>query len=438
MTGKYGACLQWTATFINQQISMSEINQASFKLSPEKNLSQEQFALKRSIETFLNTHRHDQHAFFVIHGEAGTGKSVLLNSIFCDLQTHARLQPQHPLYGSENYLLVNHPEMLKAYKNATDNQPSLRKKDYERPTTFINRMDKRGAIADIVLVDEAHLLLTRRDSYNHFFQDNHLDEIIRLSRIVILVFDEQQVLKFKSLWSESQLSRMMNRWPHDVYVLRHQFRMRADAAVQHWIRCFCRRKLPPLPSSAMNHREGAFEIRVFDDALAMYDAVKEKNAFSGLSRMLSTYDYPYRLDGQDYFIEEGRFRLRWDRSKPNERLPWAERADTIDEVGSVYTVQGFDLNYVGLILGPSVAWDEQREAIVLDPARYEDSAAFQGKALIDNSEAVKERIMLNAINVLMTRAIHGLYLYAHDVKLRAKLMSLQQKARINGDNNDCN
>ncbi|MEC5317417.1 DUF2075 domain-containing protein [Brenneria populi subsp. brevivirga] len=416
---------------------MSEINQASFKLSPEKTLADEQYALKRRIEDFLNTHRGDRHAFFVIHGETGTGKSVLLNAVFCDIQTHARLQPRHPLYGSENYLLVNHPEMLKAYKNAADNQPSLRKKDYERPTTFINRMDKRGAIADIVLVDEAHLLLTRRDSYNHFFFDNHLEEIIRLSRIVVLVFDERQVLKFKSLWSESRLSRMMNQWPHDVYMLQHQFRMRADAAVQRWIRSFCRRELLPLPSSAAG-RKSDFEIRVFDDAQAMYDAVKEKNASSGLSRMLSTYDYPYRLDGQDYFIEEGRFRLRWDRSKPSERLPWAEREDTIDEVGSVYTVQGFDLNYVGLILGPSVAWDARNERIALDPARYEDSAAFHGRAQIDDSEAVKERIMLNAVNVLMTRAIYGLYLYAHDEKLRTKLMSLQRANRINGDNDECN
>ncbi|EHD20122.1 MULTISPECIES: DUF2075 domain-containing protein [Brenneria] len=401
---------------------MSEINQASFKLAPGKTLSAEQEALKRGVEAFLDRHRHDQHALFVIHGEAGTGKSVLLNTLFGEIQTQARLRPPHPLYGSENYLLVNHPEMLKAYKNAADNQPALRKKDYERPTTFINRMHKRGAIADIVLVDEAHLLLTRRDSYNHFFQDNHLEEIIRLARIVVLVFDEQQVLKFKSLWRESDLSRMLTRWPHEVYALRRQFRMRADAASLRWIRAFCQRRLLPLPGA-----EEAFEIGIFDDAQAMYERVKEKNAARGLSRMLSTYDYPYRLDGQDYFIEEGRFRLRWDRAKPNERLPWAEREDTIDEVGSVYTVQGFDLNYVGLILGPSVAWDAQREEIVLDAARYEDSAAFQGQSRIENSAGMKERIMLNAINVLMTRAIHGLYIYAHDRGLRNKLMSLARK-----------
>ncbi|MCG8707498.1 DUF2075 domain-containing protein [Brenneria sp. 4F2] len=405
---------------------MSDINQASFKLSPAKALTDEQRALKRNIEDFLNTHRQDPHAFFVIHGDAGTGKSVLLNAIFGDIQSHARLQPQHPLYGTENYLLVNHPEMLKAYKNATDNQPSLRKKDYERPTTFINRMDKRRATADIVLVDEAHLLLTRPDKYNHFFYDNHLEEIIRRSRIVVLVFDERQVLKFKSLWNESRLSRIMSQWPHNAYVLQHQFRMRADNSVLRWIRSFCQRRLQPLPPSAVAGEKGDFVIRMFDDAQSMYDVVKEKNRSCGLSRMLSTYDYPYRLDGQDYFIDEGRFHLRWDRSKPSERLPWAERADTIDEVGSVYTVQGFDLNYVGLILGPSVTWDESRQEIALDPARYEDSAAFQGKARIDNSEAVKERIMMNAINVLMTRAIHGLYLYAHDEKLRNKLMSLQQ------------
>ncbi|KAA8998927.1 DUF2075 domain-containing protein [Affinibrenneria salicis] len=415
---------------------MSEINQASFKLSPEKNLSDEQSALKRRVEAFLEAHRNDDHAIFIIHGAAGTGKSVLLNALFAGLQTHARQQPQHPLYGSENYLLVNHPEMLKAYKNAVERQSALKKKDYERPTTFINRMDKRGGMADIVLVDEAHLLLTRPDRYNHFFQHNHLEEIIRLARIVVLIFDEQQVLKFKSLWHSDDLARLTAGRPHDVYLLRHQFRMRADDAAQRWISAFCRRRLSPLPSRT--GETPAFDIRVFADAGAMYEAIKDKDRTSGLSRMLSTYDYPYRLDGQDYFIEEGAFRLRWDRAKPNERLPWAERADTIDEVGSVYTVQGFDLNYVGLILGPSVKWDARRGEIIIDPAQYQDSAAFQGRDGIVDADAAKQRIMLNAINVLMTRAIYGLYLYAHDEALGNQLMSLQFEKGIKGDYDGCN
>ncbi|MCD7100145.1 DUF2075 domain-containing protein [Stenotrophomonas sp. MMGLT7] len=402
---------------------MSATNQASFKLSPEKTLSAEQRALERAVQGFIRAHADDRHALLVIQGDAGTGKSVLLNSIFRDLQAAARTQPHGPLYGSANYLLVNHAEMIKAYRNAADGQPSLRKKDYERPTSFINRMHGSGRTADIVLVDEAHLLLTRSDRYNRFVQDNQLEEIVRLARIVVLVFDAGQVLKFKSLWNPGDLDALIARWPHEVHVLRRQFRMRADAAVRRWIEAFGRGRLLPLPRAAAGG--DAFELKVFDDAQAMYDAVRDRNARCGLSRMLSTYDYPYKLDGRDHFIEEGRFRLRWDRSKPDERLPWAEREDTIDEVGSVYTIQGFDLNYVGLILGPSLAWDEQRGEIVLDPSRYEDGAAFQGKAQLADPEAVKRRIMLNAINVLMTRAIHGLYLYAHDPALRRRLLALQ-------------
>lgn len=137
--------------------------------------------------------------------------------------------------------------------------------------------------------------------------------------------------------------------------------------------------------------------------------------------MISTYDYPYRLDGEDHFIEEGRFRLRWDRSKPDEKLPWAERPDTIDEVGSVYTIQGFDLNYAGVILGPSLSYDAQTDSIRVDPARYEDSAAFQGQSGIVAPQMAKERIILNALNVLLTRGMKGLYLYAHDPALRERL-----------------
>ena len=46
-------------------------------------------------------------------------------------------------------------------------------------------------------------------------------------------------------------------------------------------------------------------------------------------------------------------------------LAWAEQPQTIDEVGSTYTIQGFDLNYAGVILGPSVKY--RNGEIIFDP-----------------------------------------------------------------------
>ncbi|GBQ14297.1 DNA replication initiation protein [Komagataeibacter rhaeticus] len=389
------------------------------RLAPTMELTQGQTALKDAVLAFCRAHRADTHALFIIEGDAGTGKSLLLNTLFTAIQDAARGDDAaDPLHGSDNRLLVNHPEMIKLYRNISESARNLRKKDFERPTTFINQMDGTGRRADIVLVDEAHLLLTRSDPYNRFRHENQLAEIIRLAHVVVIVFDARQVLKFKSLWSDATLARLVAGYPVVTRRLERQFRMHAHADVMAWVHAFRDGILRPLPAPQ------EFDFRIFDDAQALYEAIRQRNAQYGLCRVLATYDYPYTLNGRDHFITEGRFHLRWDRAMPQARLPWAERPDTIDEVGSVYTIQGFDLNYAGVILGPSVTYDPHTDRIVIDPARYEDRAAFTGRDGVAEPDAVMARIILNSINVLMTRGVRGLYVYASNAALRARLATL--------------
>ena len=86
---------------------------------------------------------------YVIHGEAGTGKSVILSSLFNTLQEEAR-QSHSVLAGTKNFLLVNHSEMLKTYQQISESLPYLKKKDFAKPTTFIN--NQKIEQADIVLI----------------------------------------------------------------------------------------------------------------------------------------------------------------------------------------------------------------------------------------------------------------------------------------------
>lgn len=140
--------------------------------------------------------------------------------------------------------------------------------------------------------------------------------------------------------------------------------------------------------------------------------------------MLATYDFPYKLDGSDYYVTTDTFKLRWDRNKPQDPKPWAERPDTIDEVGSVYTIQGFDLNYAGIILGPSISYDPQNRRLIINTDKYEDNSAYMGSSKIASPQNSKCKIILNSINILMTRARKGMYIYAVDSQLRKKLLSL--------------
>ncbi|GAJ26294.1 hypothetical protein JCM15457_1217 [Liquorilactobacillus sucicola DSM 21376 = JCM 15457] len=380
------------------------------------NLTIEQQDLEKRLLRFCKKLLAEQkRGVFVISGDAGTGKSVVLTSIFGTLQKLAK-DKASLLYKTNNYLLVNHPEMLKLYRNIAAVCPGLLKKNFERPTTFINRSQKEQSESDIVLIDEAHLLLTKRDPYNHFKQENQLQEIIKLSKIVILVFDEKQVLKGKSYWSNDKLKRLVAAKNVQYYHLTEQFRVKAGEDVKDWIKELVEKRIsaPPAPQK--------FDFRIMNDAQEMYELIKQKNSTVGLSRMLATYDFPYRLDGQDYYVNTGDFKLRWDRNQPQAPLPWAERKDSIAEVGSVYTIQGFDLNYAGVILGPSVRYDAVRDCLKICPEAYQDQAAFNGLAKKKNAFVLKERLILNSIDVLLTRARLGMYIYAADTALRTRLL----------------
>lgn len=106
-------------------------------------------------------------------------------------------------------------------------------------------------------------------------------------------------------------------------------------------------------------------------------------------------------------------------------MSWAEQPHTINEAGSTYTVQGFDLNYVGVIIGPSVKFRNGR--IVFDKDESENKKAKQRRTLKDGSkEYLADFLLKNELNVLLTRGIHGLYIYAVDEELQEALLKAQR------------
>ncbi|GMG26089.1 unnamed protein product [Ambrosiozyma monospora] len=410
-------------------------------------LSEEQLLLKDKILGFVRNQLHtykkgDKSSLFVIQGDAGTGKSVILNALFNEIQRIAKKgDDSDVLYGKQNYLVVNHPEMLKLYHRIAASFDHLAKKDLERPTSLINRLNKEKKTCDVVIVDEAHLLATSKNGFKRFFGDNHLEELMKLAKVLIIVYDDKQSLRMDQYWSSdgkngSSLDSYLTQAKYfDIYNLQQQFRVAANQDVQDWIyEISTSKKILPLPTQDLVKRmsgdDDAFEFKIWDDCLEMYQCLQEKDKEYGQCRMLSTYDFPYRIGNKDWFVTCGDFKLRWDRFAPTNRKPWSERPDTIEEVGSVYTIQGFDLNYAGVILGRSIAYDEKTDSIKILPEYYDDHAGFTRRKNIVSADSVKEKIILNSINVLLTRGVRGLYIYAWDEKLRARLNRLSTDAGL--------
>lgn len=401
-------------------------NQAIEKLSPFKELTDEQAELVDDVIDFARKHLEQDHpAVYTILGDAGTGKSVVLSQLFARIEKAARIQADSPFYGTHNYFLVNHPEVLKVYKQIAGPIKTLLKKDYQRPTTFINQLDKRNETSDIVVIDEAHLLLSKPDHYNNFYHENQLVEIIKRAKVVILVFDPYQVLRMKSFWTLDRLNELVAPYPHQSYRLKHQFRMTASDELIDWFNNLTDGQIKPLPKNAREH----YDFRIFDDAELMRQTIVKRNQEVGLSRILSTSGYPSTLDGGKHYITEGRFKMPWDQYNFT-ATPWAELPETIDEVGSIYTCQGFDLNYAGIIIGPVISQKPDTNQLQVNLDRFTDTEAFKKRAdLTDPNQIIyyEKRMILNALNVILKRGVKGTYLYAHDPLLRKTLVMLDQQ-----------
>lgn len=396
----------------------TELSAATFKLADQAALSSAQQQLEQTLLTFIRNHRdQEKTGLFVIRGDAGTGKSAVLAAAFSQLQALSRNQTPNDLQGTENYLVVNHNEMLKIYKRLAGEDSNLRKKDFQKPTPLINRLAKIGKTADVVFIDEAHLLLTQPDRYNKFTGQNQLTELIKHSRVVVLVFDTRQVLKLKSYWQSSNLQPFLAAYPHETFNLDKQFRVTGNGQVVNWIDQFTQGHLLPKPVDSQ------FDFKIFADGQPMYDLIRQRDQQVALSRLVATADFPYVVNHGTWTVTAGSLKLPWDKVNLTDD-PWALRPETLNEVGSIYTIQGFDLNYAGVILGPSVGYDATTDTVVVHPDRYEDQEAFKKRDDLGQLAPLQAKIIFNSINVLMKRGRYGLYLYAVDPALRQRLLAL--------------
>lgn len=384
---------------------------------PNKELTKEQQEVFEQILSFskLGLDSQKKHVF-QLNGDAGTGKSVILTKLFLEIEKMAKSN------GTDNYFLVNHPELLKVYQENAGQFAELRKNRFLRPTTFINRMHKENRQADIVVIDEAHLLLSESDNYNNFTQQNQLEEVIKLSKVVILVFDVRQVLKLKSYWSQTLLDNIIKRQQatYQKATLTTQMRMQAPKQVIHWINDLTESlRLDEVSQKNTNYLSSKtdYNFRIYEDAETMYQALKEKNSQLGESRIVATADYPSTLDGKKHYVDEGQFHLPWDQYNYS-NTTWAQKPETINEIGSIYTVQGFDLQYVAVIIGPSIVYDGAGK-IKVNLDAYEDREAFKNRHNDDlnDLQRSKEKIILNSMNVLLKRGVKGCFVYFHDSRI---------------------
>ena len=385
---------------------MNKILQEQFFVD---DLSDDQKAVITDMNHYIKDSLNGQEsAVAIIQGAAGTGKSVVLMELVRQYMTDKRYRTS---------LVVNHPELYKAYQDLAESIPNMKASAIRRPTSLINYAQKNHKQYDIIFVDEAHLLYSKSEPYAHYRGQNQLTDLMNLAKVVVVVYDFDQVFQSKMYWDQDLLYQTIGHHPHKRFDMNFQYRMVASDEQVAWMDDLAAEK--PLRSFPEN---SDFEFKMFDTAGELFENIKKRNKEFGMSRVVATSGFP-RIDGR-HNVEMDSFSLPWDEWDP-QRTHWAKREGSITQVGTIYTLQGFDLNYVRMIIGPSFGYDPQTDTMTIIPEKYSHKEIFKKRKDMQFSRDEYKIFIANVLNVLMKRGKYGLYLTAYDDALRARLLELE-------------
>ncbi|MCW3123253.1 MAG: hypothetical protein JWQ38_2745 [Flavipsychrobacter sp.] len=411
--------------------SISHIDNSDlFKYSPYKTLNKEQ---QHGLSVIIKSLLRNDSKNIVVEGGAGTGKTILavflfklLNSNNEDfnfkefgdnelefIQLIAELKNKYP--NPKMALVVPMSSFRNTLKKVFKNVKGLNSHMVIAPAEIAN--DK----FDIVVVDESHRLRQRINlgAYYSSFDKacakldfdknncNELDWVIKQSNNLILFYDENQSIKPSDV-SKSDFDKLKANSSTKIEYLRSQFRVKGgENYVQHidgLLNCTI------ATDKVFNSKE--YEFVLFDSIKDIVREIKLRNEENGLSRLIAGYSWKWisKENKKVFDIEIDGTELQWN----SVSIDWVNSANSVNEVGCIHTIQGYDLNYTGVVFGNEITYDKTKNEIVILKENYFD---INGKNSINDPAKLKDFI-INIYKTIMLRGIKGTYVYVCDKNLR--------------------
>jgi len=425
-------------------------NSDLFKLSPFKALTPDQGAAVEDIlEGLFEDLDSGDRSTIVIQGDPGTGKTVIAIYMLKLLADIARTVPADDfdsdtvfaefftsdnrslLEGARIGLVVPQQSLRQSIKKVFGKTPGLTKDMVLTPF----EVGASETEYDLLIVDETHRLNQRANQpsgpLNKLFREitvrlfgaddsskTQLDWIRAKSKHQVFLVDAAQSVKPADL-PKATLEKLVSetKASHRFYPLVSQMRVQAGADYVGYIRTI----LGDSASTAVRQEFDGYDLRLFDSLPAMREEIFRRDAEVGLSRIIAGYAWQWKTknDKTAFDIEVDGLQLRWNGTQTD----WIASEGSLDDVGSIHTVQGYDLNYAGVIIGPDLRFDEARGGIYVDRASYFDKKGMENNRVLGTVYTDEDLLVFirNIYAVLLSRGILGTYVYVVDPALRAHL-----------------
>ena len=389
-----------------------------FKYSPYKSLTSDQYMIVNSILSDLaNLVKSRKKATFVVTGGAGTGKTIL--GIYM-LKLLMQSKDEKQIEIEEDQVEQNLSEILKINDAVDDlkiglvipmeNLRSTLKRVFRSikglKSSMVlspNDVAKSKDMYDLLIVDEAHRLRRRKNltQYGTFDENNRnlnlgkegteLDWILLKSKYQLFFYDEGQSIKPTDIRKETFEKVMFGK---NSYLYHLTTQLRCLAGGEEYVDYIKSIFSNEPPKKKIKFKD--YDLKIFNDVDKMVEDIKDKDAKLGLCRNIAGYAWKWNSKGKHKpshsrysNIDKGVYDIEIDGHKyiwNSQMKDWINSSNSVNEIGSIHTTQGFDLNYTGLIIGNELRYDLKNKKFIVDRSNYYDA---KGKADTTNEELLR-------------------------------------------------
>ena len=342
----------------------------------------------------------------IIQGGPGTGKSVVAINLLVAL-TGRRLVTQY---------VTKNAAPRAVFEQALAG--SLRKSQISNLFSGSGAFTETQAnVFDALVVDEAHRLNEKSGLFGNLGK-NQIQELIGSAKCSIFFLDEDQRVTFKDIGEKLEIERFAGNAGAKITTLElaSQFRCNGSNGYLAWL------------DNALGIRSTAnellspeeFDFRIFSSPEDLRKEIVEKNKENNKARLVAGYcwDWNSKKDSaaQDVVIPQYGFAMKWNLTKDGGL--WMVAPESVNEIGCIHTCQGLEVEYIGVVVGPDLAVED--DVIVTRPLKRskQDKSLSGYKRLLKEDEAEANRkadlIIKNTYRTLMTRGMKGCYVYFTD------------------------
>jgi len=373
-------------------------------------LNDQIYAKNVILDKIKKSEKNNEKNIVIIKGGPGTGKTLIALHILAEMASKKK----------KIFFSCKSKPLIEAVKNRIG--ISEAKLLFISLNPFmLSRINENEL--DILIIDEAHRI--GKSSNNQFTKSidrtnvPQIEQLIKCAKTSLFFIDDKQNIRFLEVGSTKLIKETAKKYNCKINEIElvSQFRCSGSDNYLDWLESVLGHTNE---TKIFNTKTDNFKFEIIESPEKLYDLIKTSDAEKNQSARIVAgfcWSWSQKLDLNGDLVKDvkiGNFAMPWethDKITPPKGYvkwyEWAYKPEGVKQVGCIYTAQGFEFDYIGVIIGNDLKYDKTKDCLIGNLEGTKDP-------ILRRSKEKFEEYVKNIYRVLLSRGMKGCYVYFVD------------------------